>query len=183
MYDSERQTRRIVATHFHRFTHETICQNGNTGPKTSPGRSGSAAESDSSHLCLPWIVFKSPKCHINSTIIQNATLSARQLHIEGVQRVEYLPPERGASRLWRSFEHTQKGMPVGRPDALCGRPPCKAAEPSLHTKMSNVYISFEQRALIRLSTLKRLRPQPIQFNLSDMYHEQAFQLPAVEKWH
>jgi hypothetical protein len=37
--------------------------------------------------------------------------------------------------------------------------------------------------MIGFLTLKGLRPQQIQIELSEVYHGQVFQLPAVEKWH
>jgi hypothetical protein len=42
---------------------------------------------------------------------------------------------------------------------------------------------LRQRAVIGFFILKGLRPQQIHPELSDVYHEQALQLPAVEKRH
>jgi hypothetical protein len=42
---------------------------------------------------------------------------------------------------------------------------------------------LKQSAVTRFFDLKGLRPQQIQTELSDTYHEQAFELLAVEKWH
>jgi hypothetical protein len=40
---------------------------------------------------------------------------------------------------------------------------------------------LEQRAVVRFFALKGLRPQQIQIELSDVDHEQTFQLPAMEE--
>jgi hypothetical protein len=40
---------------------------------------------------------------------------------------------------------------------------------------------LDQRVAIRLFSLKGPRPSQIQAELSDVYHEQAFQLAAAEK--
>jgi hypothetical protein len=42
---------------------------------------------------------------------------------------------------------------------------------------------LKQRAGIHFLSLKGFQPQQIQTELSDAYHEQLFQLPAVEWWH
>jgi hypothetical protein len=42
---------------------------------------------------------------------------------------------------------------------------------------------LRQRAVIGFFILKGLRPQQIHPELSDVYHEEALQLPAVEKRH
>jgi hypothetical protein len=44
-------------------------------------------------------------------------------------------------------------------------------------------IKLEQRAVPCFFILKGLRIQQIQTELSDVYHEQVFQLPVVKKWH
>jgi hypothetical protein len=57
----------------------------------------------------------------------------------------------------------------------------KPAEPSHPKKVkctSYLMSKLEQHAVARVSTLKGLRHRRIQIEFSDVYHEQAFQLPA-----
>jgi hypothetical protein len=68
----------------------------------------------------------------------------------------------------------------------CDCPRYKPTEPSDHKNVkctSHSTSKFERGAVIRFLTLKGLRPRQIQTEVSDLYHEQAFRLPAAEKWH
>jgi hypothetical protein len=91
----------------------------------------------------------------------------------------------GASGLWRFRGHNQKGRLVECPTqhlAIAG------ATNSLNQAIvKNVKRAFHpmsklaQSAVMRFLTLKGLQHQHIETGLSDIYHKQTFQLPAVEK--
>jgi hypothetical protein len=121
-----------------------------------------------------------------SFILFVGRMQSDQLRYRVVQQFEQSRDTGGVSGLHASFEHNQKGLPVGHPKsylvvARAERSPDWAV-PKKFKRTLQPMSKFEQRAVVRFFTLNGVCSHQIQTEFGDLSHEEAFQLPAVEKW-